>query len=310
MSRREGRPLKTLGAAVAGLLLCVLLSSCAASQVFGVDLTAPSTSEEVKVLARKAQGGDKLAQLELGKRFEAGSGVPKDLARAAKLYAAAAAPIDGASIRTLYTPNGGVSTTVLNGGGGAGGGLPYAAVRGCALASGGAAKASCDAMAGVGELLIFASYDMNFRGCADESGFSTWKPNPLREVRNCLADKAQAVGCDAALSRSLQRAEDVSAVDPNLVGLGVAARNLRAFCGIPASSAAERRQAGGADDALTPIDALIEAEHGRWRRHYERYDAEVFMVLMCKQTRPDVRPNLSDLEKAMCAVVLSRGDRS
>jgi hypothetical protein len=211
----------------------------------------------------------------------------------------------------LYSPSGGVSTTVLNGGG-AGGGLPYAAVRGCALAGGGnAAKASCDAMAGVGELLIFASYDMNFRGCADESGFSTWKPNPLREVRNCLADKAQAIGCDAALSWSLQRAEDVSAMDSDLVVLGAAARNLRAFCGIPpASLAAERRQASGGAEALTPIDALIEAEHGRWRRHYERYDAEVFMVLMCKQTRPDVRPNLSDLEKAMCAVVLSRGDRS
>jgi len=84
-------------------------------------LAAPSTSEEVKVLARTAQVGDKLAQLELGKRFEAGRGVPKDLDRAAKLYAASAWPHDGAS------------TTVLKGGG-ASGGLPYAAARGCTLA--------------------------------------------------------------------------------------------------------------------------------------------------------------------------------
>jgi len=310
MRRREGRSQKILDAVGAGLLFCVLLSSCAARTAYGIDLTAPSISEEVKVLARSAQAGDKLAQLELGKRFEAGRGVPKDLDRAGKLYAAAASPHDGASIRTFYSPSGGVSTTVLNGG--ARGGLPYAIVRDCGLAGAmGKATKSCDAIAGVDELLIFVSYDVNFSACAEENGFSTWSPNPLREVRNCLAAKAQTIPCSAVLVRPLLRAEGLSTMDAGFVGLGVAARNLRTFCTIPPpKSAVQTDEAMVGGQVLTPIDALIEAEHGRWRRHYERYTAEVFMVLMCKQTRPDVRPNLSDLEKTMCAAIAARGGKS
>lgn len=310
MSRRESRPSKTLGAAVAGLLLCVLLSSCAVGQAFGIDLTAASTPEEVKVLARKAQGGDKLAQLELGKRFEAGRDVPKDLARAAKLYAAAAAPIDGASIRTLYTPNGGVSTTVLNGGG-AGGGLPYAAVRECALAGASDPEGRCADLAGVDELLIFISYETNFSACATQAGFATWAPNPYRDVQKCLVAKAEAISCDAVLAAPLLRAKGMADLDRRFAGLESAADNLRAFCGLRSSASAEeigKAMAQGVQ--LTPIDALVDVELGRRRPYYNAYAADHFLVLMCRLTPRDLGLKLSNLEKSMCAVAVPREGKS
>jgi hypothetical protein len=310
MSRREGKPSKTLGAVSAGLLFCVLLSSCAANQAFGIDLTAPSTSEEVKVLARGAQGGDKLAQLELGKRFEAGRGVPKDFGRADKLYAAAASPNDGASIRTLYSPSGGVSTTVLNGGG-AGGGLPYAAVRGCALARADDPGRRCAGLAGVDELLLFVSYEVNFWPCAEQVGFSVSEPNPHRELQMCLVAKAEAIPCDVALARPLLRAEGVAAMDRRFAKLEAATSNLRRFCALqPPKSAVEREQALVQGERLTPIDALVEAEHERWRLHYEHYTAERFMVIICTLTAKELRGELSNLEKSMCAVEIPRGGKS
>ncbi|EJL21732.1 hypothetical protein PMI01_05147 [Caulobacter sp. AP07] len=296
------------GAASAGLLLCALLWSCATNQAFGIDLAAPSTPEEVRALARGAQGGDKLAQLELGKRFEAGRGVPKNPGRAGKLYAAAASPNDGASIRTLYSPNGGVSTTVLNGGG-AGGGLPYAAVRGCVLA--GKAGKRCADLAGVDELLLFVSYEVNFWPCAEQVGFSVSEPNPHRELQMCLVAKAEAIPCDAALERPLLRAEGVAAMDRRFAKLEAATSNLRRFCALqPPKSAVEREQALVQGERLTPIDALVEAEHERWRMHYEHYAAERFMVIVCSQTPKGLRLNLSDLEKSMCAVEIPRGGKS
>jgi hypothetical protein len=308
MSRREGKPSKTLGAALAGLLLCVSLSSCATNQAFGIDLAASSTSEEVKVLARSAQGGDKLAQLELGKRFEGGRGVPKDLARAGKLYAAAASPNDGASIRTLYSPSGGVSTTVLHGGGG--GGLPYAAVRGCALAGATDPKGRCAGMAGVDELLLFASYEVNFWPCAKQVGYTVETPNSFREVRSCLIAGAETISCDGALEHALLRAEGIAAIDRRFAGLVSAAANLRRFCALqPPKSAEQVEQALVQGEWLTPIDALVEAEHRRWPRHNEHYAAERFMVIICTLTAKGLRGKLSDLEKSMCVVEVPPGGR-
>lgn len=50
----------------------------------------------------RAGRGDKFAQLELGKAYEAGTGVPQDLERAADLYRAAAAPVSGTTY--VYSP--------------------------------------------------------------------------------------------------------------------------------------------------------------------------------------------------------------
>jgi hypothetical protein len=46
-------------------------------------------------LAKKAQAGDRQAQLELGVRFEEGRGVKRDLIKACKLYARAASSSGG-----------------------------------------------------------------------------------------------------------------------------------------------------------------------------------------------------------------------
>lgn len=272
-------------------------------------MAAPSTSEEVKVLARAAQVGDKLAQLELGKRFEAGRGVPKDLDRAAKLYAAAASPHDGASIRTFYSRSGGVSTTVLNGGG-AGGGLPYAAARGCALAGANDPKGRCAGLTGLDELLLFASYEVNFWPCARRAGFTVETPNSFREVRSCLISGAETISCNGALEHVLLRAEGVAAMDRRFVGLVSPAANLRRFCALqPPRSAVQVEQALVQGEWLTPIDALVEAEHRRWRRHNEHYAAERFMVIICTLTDKGRGGELRGLEKSMCVVEVPPGGR-
>ena len=64
------------------------------------------------LLARRAQGGDKRAQLELGIRFEEGRGVPVDIDRAAELYRLAAA--DSPDEMTVYQPGvGGAPGTTI-----------------------------------------------------------------------------------------------------------------------------------------------------------------------------------------------------
>jgi hypothetical protein len=91
MSRYENRLLKTLGAVSAGLLLCVLLSSCAARSVIGADLHLTTADPELQSLVKLARTGDKPAQFELGQRYEEGRGVPVNLSAARLLYEAAAA---------------------------------------------------------------------------------------------------------------------------------------------------------------------------------------------------------------------------
>jgi hypothetical protein len=303
--RRGWGLLRFLGAALAGLLFCVPTSSCATSQIFGIDMAAPSTSDEVKILARKAQAGDKPAQLELGKRFEAGRGVPEDLDRAAKLYATAASPHDGASIRTFYSPSGGVSTTVLNGGG-AGGGLPYAAVRGCALAGANDPKGRCAALEGVGDLLIVISYEENFHACADMDGFSGTNGNPYRQLRNCLVEKSDAIPCGGALAQPLLRAEGLATLDGRFASLALSAQALRTFCDLkPANSnGAERALVAGG--SLTPIDAVIEAKEDRRPPPSGYYRADTFMVLMCRLKASELGLKLSEVEKSMCSIVVPR----
>ncbi|QTD57491.1 SEL1-like repeat protein [Parasphingorhabdus cellanae] len=83
----------------------IALASCVApSRYMGIDISQPhpalasptSYSEMSTIsLARKAQGGDKHAQLELGIRFEEGRGVERDLGKAKKLCRLAASDSGG-----------------------------------------------------------------------------------------------------------------------------------------------------------------------------------------------------------------------
>ncbi len=91
----------------------IALAGCAApSSYMGIDLTTPPsaatashspllptatdlTALPLPDLARMAQGGSKLAQLELGIRFEEGRGVAQDLSKAKELYAKAASASGG-----------------------------------------------------------------------------------------------------------------------------------------------------------------------------------------------------------------------
>jgi hypothetical protein len=58
---------------------------------------------EMRTLARRAQAGDKHAQLELGIRYEEGRGVERDLGRARKFYRAAAS--DSGGTKWIYSPS-------------------------------------------------------------------------------------------------------------------------------------------------------------------------------------------------------------
>ncbi len=69
--------LLTLSSAVAG---------CAARDYAGISLVDGAADRTVQALARRALGGDRAAQLELGLRFEQGRGVERDPARACAIY--------------------------------------------------------------------------------------------------------------------------------------------------------------------------------------------------------------------------------
>ena len=94
--------LKALCAATA----LAALSACAApSSYMGIafaPVAASSEQSEIHSLARRAQAGDKQAQLELGIRFEEGRGVSQDLERARKLYTKAATSSGG--LKWIYSP--------------------------------------------------------------------------------------------------------------------------------------------------------------------------------------------------------------
>ena len=113
-------------------LLCapLLLTACASTSYMGVPLTAGAADAELQSLARRAQAGDKQAQLELGIRYEEGIGVPVDLRRAERLYRAAAS--DSGGTQMVYIPasrEGGRAASVPINSGPAVQGLPAARAR-------------------------------------------------------------------------------------------------------------------------------------------------------------------------------------
>jgi hypothetical protein len=91
--------------AFAALASCALAACAAGSSYMGIPLAtamAAGPDAALRNLAARAQSGDKHAQLELGIRFEEGRGVPRDLAKAERLYRLAAT--DSGGTMWIYSP--------------------------------------------------------------------------------------------------------------------------------------------------------------------------------------------------------------
>ncbi|MEO7177603.1 MAG: SEL1-like repeat protein [Allosphingosinicella sp.] len=80
------RVLPIAALAAAGLVV----AGCAPSSYAGITLAAGAADPDLQALTRRAQGGDKRAQLQLGIRYEDGRGVPANPRRAEWLYRQAA----------------------------------------------------------------------------------------------------------------------------------------------------------------------------------------------------------------------------
>jgi len=85
------------------------LGACASGEYVGIPLRSGTASAELQALAQRARAGDKEAQFLLGERFEEGRGLPRNIGRARKLYAAAARDTSGTIL--VYAPATGSSTT-------------------------------------------------------------------------------------------------------------------------------------------------------------------------------------------------------
>ena len=99
---RRGRLyVRNLGTAVAALMLCAA-TACVSDSHAGIPLTAGAADPVLQELARRAQAGNKHAQLELGIRYEEGRGVPVDLGQATERYGSAAS--ETGRIIHVYSP--------------------------------------------------------------------------------------------------------------------------------------------------------------------------------------------------------------
>lgn len=97
----RSREVRVAGA-VALLCMAPITSGCANSSYAGIPLNIGAASSELQSIARRAQAGDKQAQLELGIRYEEGRGVAIDQGKARAYYAMAAA--DSGGVLHVYTP--------------------------------------------------------------------------------------------------------------------------------------------------------------------------------------------------------------
>lgn len=87
---------------LAAAALCAL-AACAPSSYAGISFAAGSAPAELQSLARRAEAGDKQAQLELGIAYEEGRGVAVDLGRARDLYFDAATD-EGETSASIFLP--------------------------------------------------------------------------------------------------------------------------------------------------------------------------------------------------------------
>jgi hypothetical protein len=96
------RSLRAAAAALSLAFAALFVGGCAARSYMGIPFAAGAADPEVQALARRAQAGDKQAQLQLGIRYEEGRGAPRDLGRAERLYRLAGT--DSAGTVYVYTP--------------------------------------------------------------------------------------------------------------------------------------------------------------------------------------------------------------
>jgi len=87
-------------AALIGAGLTLGVGACARAYV-GVPLDPNVTPANIYALAVRARGGDRYAQLELGKMYEEGRGLPRDCRRAMRLYRLAS---EGSGGSWVYSP--------------------------------------------------------------------------------------------------------------------------------------------------------------------------------------------------------------
>lgn len=83
-------------------LVILALGACASSEYMGISLKPGMAAIELQELARRAQAGDKYAQLALGIRLEEGRDVPVDVEHARRLYEMAAS--DSGGTIWVYSP--------------------------------------------------------------------------------------------------------------------------------------------------------------------------------------------------------------
>lgn len=81
----------------AALVSAAAVAGCAAQpeRFAGISLDSARHPAEIRTLAERAAAGDKMAQLELGIRYEEGRGVPVSRRRAERLYRMAASHSGG-----------------------------------------------------------------------------------------------------------------------------------------------------------------------------------------------------------------------
>jgi hypothetical protein len=91
---------------LAALLAAATLAACASqpARFEGISFASASHPLEVRALAERAAGGDKVAQLELGIRYEEGLGLPVSRRRAERLYGMAAEHSGGGREYDYFRP--------------------------------------------------------------------------------------------------------------------------------------------------------------------------------------------------------------
>lgn len=161
--------------AVLATCAAALLGACAASTSYaGIPLAAGGADSDLQSLARRAQAGDKQAQLELGIRYEEGRGVEADPEAARRLYRSS---LRGARFQTAYVPAGGAVVPQNSAIGSNRGFWPRnfgeiqgyhpsriaALLRLCGLNPGSLPEPDCRQEAGV--LRHLAQFEANFRAC-------------------------------------------------------------------------------------------------------------------------------------------------
>jgi TPR repeat protein len=101
---------RALGSLAAPLLASLALGACAApSSYMGISFAPGAAASNLQELARRAQTGDKQAQLDLGVAYEEGRGVAVDVKRAEGLYRMAAC--DSSGRIWIYVPANGKHST-------------------------------------------------------------------------------------------------------------------------------------------------------------------------------------------------------